>query len=201
MYSWIQDMLLRVLWGGLSQFEFLRGFSSGSNLTVNWGKRVPTNGKSNSNAKIYAAMEPKLQLLPRQRRNKKKKIEKIVFLAVGKKLTAAIFDNGTCFWTSWSPVLGAILVPKPSLPTLGSWRSSWFQINLWSGCGLPALYLRFRYFLEVNGTQIVSNDEIVSPENGAICSGMRVLLFCGSTSVGQVPPLVIREYFAIWLGP
>lgn len=87
--------------------------------------------------------------------------------------------------------------PKPSLPTLGSW----FQINLWSGCGLPALYLRFRYFLEVNGTQIVSNDEIVSPENGAICSGMRVLLFCGSTSVGQVPPLVIREYFAIWLGP
>lgn len=71
MYSWIQDMLLRVLWGGLSQFEFLRGFSSGSNLTVNWGKRVPTNGKSNSNAKIYAAMEPKLQLLPRQRRNKK----------------------------------------------------------------------------------------------------------------------------------
>lgn len=112
MYSWIQDMLLRVLWGGLSQFEFLRGFSSGSNLTVNWGKRVPTNGKSNSNAKIYAAMEPKLQLLPRQRRNKKKKIEKIVFLAVGKKLTAAIFDNGTCFWTSWSPVLGAILVPQ-----------------------------------------------------------------------------------------
>lgn len=85
MYSWIQDMLLRVLWGGLSQFEFLRGFSSGSNLTVNWGKRVPTNGKSNSNAKIYLAMEPKLQLLPKQRRNKKKKIEKIVFLAVGKK--------------------------------------------------------------------------------------------------------------------
>lgn len=196
MYSWIQDMLLRVLWGGLSQFEFLRGFSSGSNLTVNGGKRVPTNGKSNSNAKIYAAMEPKLQLLPRQRRNKKK-IEKIVFLAAGKNWPQPYLTTGRASGRLGARFLVPFWSPKPSLPTLGSW----FQINLWSGCGLPALYLRFRYFLEVNGTQIASNDEIVSPENGAICSGMRVLLFCGSTSVGQVPPLVIREYFAIWLGP